>query len=307
MLEFKSDYFKEEERNGFTISETMKRAWATELDVLSRVIAVCKKYNLTYYAYYGTLLGTVRHHGYIPWDDDVDIALKYEDYRKLLEVLPGELPETFGISSMYTSKSHRQPWASVSNAKYSYPDPERKQKFYGFPYVAGIDIFPLYYVPRDKELADIVKHLYGAVYDTAKRFEELKKSGELQEVLPQIEELCRVKLIQDDTLRMQLWRLTDQIASLIAEEESDCMTIYYKNVTKVWDYQLEKKWFEGTVEMPFENITIAVPSGYDELLTKLYGDYMIPQHKKCGHSYPFYKKQKDYYEKINRVDFSKNK
>ena len=273
MLEFKSDFFKEEERNGFTISETMKRAWATELDVLSRVIAVCKKYNLTYYAYYGTLLGTVRHHGYIPWDDDVDIALKYEDYRKLLEVLPGELPETFGISSMYTSKSHRQPWASVSNAKYSYPDPERKQKFYGFPYVAGIDIFPLYYVPRDKELADIVKHLYGAVYDTAKRFEELKKSGELQEVLPQIEELCRVKLIQDDTLRMQLWRLTDQIASLIAEEESDCMTIYYKNVTKVWDYQLDKKWFEGTVEMPFENITIAVPSGYDELLTKLYGDY----------------------------------
>ena len=149
--------------------------------------------------------------------------------------------------------------------------------------------------------------IYGAVYDTAKRFEELKKSGELQEVLPQIEELCRVKLIQDDTLRMQLWRLTDQIASLIAEEESDCMTIYYKNVTKVWDYQLDKKWFEGTVEMPFENITIAVPSGYDELLTKLYGDYMIPQHKKCGHSYPFYKKQKDYYEKINRVDFSKNK
>ena len=101
----------------------------------------------------------------------------------------------------------------------------------------------------------------------------MKKSGELQEVLPQIEELCRVKLIQDDTLRMQLWRLTDQIASLIAEEESDCMTIYYKNVTKVWDYQLDKKWFEGTVEMPFENITIAVPSGYDELLTKLYGDY----------------------------------
>ena len=115
MLEFKSDFFKEEERNGFTISETMKRAWATELDVLSRVIAVCKKYNLTYYAYYGTLLGTVRHHGYIPWDDDVDIALKYEDYRKLLEVLPGELPETFGISSMYTSKSHRQQVSQMQN------------------------------------------------------------------------------------------------------------------------------------------------------------------------------------------------
>ena len=61
-------FYKEEIRSGFLVTEKRKKVWAVELQMLEKLDEVCKKYNLTYYAYYGTLLGAVRHQGFIPWD-----------------------------------------------------------------------------------------------------------------------------------------------------------------------------------------------------------------------------------------------
>lgn len=84
MLQFPENFFDEEVRCGFTVSSTMKHYWAAQMEVLQTVIAICEKHDLTYYAFWGTLIGAVRHKGFIPWDDDIDIALKREDYQKLL-------------------------------------------------------------------------------------------------------------------------------------------------------------------------------------------------------------------------------
>ena len=101
-LHFSEEYFRTETRDGFTINELMKRAWAAQLVVLKKIIDICEKYNLTYYAYWGTLLGAVRHQGYIPWDDDLDIAMKKDDYIKFLEVAKEELPKEYCILNAYT-------------------------------------------------------------------------------------------------------------------------------------------------------------------------------------------------------------
>lgn len=69
---FNSNFFKKEVRNNFEISEMMKRAWAAEMEVLQMVIEICNRNNLQYFADWGTLLGAVRHHGFIPWDDDIE-------------------------------------------------------------------------------------------------------------------------------------------------------------------------------------------------------------------------------------------
>ena len=66
-------FFEAEEREGFFVSSMMKRYWAAQLKVLSDVARVCKKHNIRWFADCGTLLGAVRHGGYIPWDDDLDI------------------------------------------------------------------------------------------------------------------------------------------------------------------------------------------------------------------------------------------
>ena len=77
---FKEDFFLKETRCGFEISEMMKRAWSAELEVLEIVVDICNRNKLQYFADWGTLLGAVRHQGFIPWDDDIDICLKREDY-----------------------------------------------------------------------------------------------------------------------------------------------------------------------------------------------------------------------------------
>ena len=71
MLQFPEEYFEDEVRDGFYVPSMIKRAWATELDVLDEVDRICRKYNITYYAEWGTLLGAIRHAGYVPWDDDL--------------------------------------------------------------------------------------------------------------------------------------------------------------------------------------------------------------------------------------------
>ena len=143
------------------------------MKVLSFVISVCKKYDIPYFADYGTLLGTVRHKGFIPWDDDIDICLKRSDYMRLIEAFKKENNTDYVYNGFYFSDTSGQPFMSVSDYT-GVPIPASVQeKFFGCPYVAGIDIYPLDYVPRDSELAGLQLNMYVALYDIAIRFYEM--------------------------------------------------------------------------------------------------------------------------------------
>ena len=80
MLTFDDSYFLGETRDGFYIEPMMKCAWAAQLEVMCVIKQICEKYDIPYFAYYGTLLGTIRHKGFIPWDDDMDICMLRKDY-----------------------------------------------------------------------------------------------------------------------------------------------------------------------------------------------------------------------------------
>lgn len=293
-MEFPKNYFEDEIRCDFKVPEMMKRAWAAHLEILQIIIDICNKHHLQYFADWGTLLGAVRHQGYIPWDDDIDISMKRKDYNRLIELLPQELPYGFAIAGMYADTKRLQdaayvPILRVIADEICWDLKSYMQRFHGFPYPRiGIDIFPLDNVPCDKEDADLQLTLLNSGIQILRTWDELKANGKLDSLLQEFGTLCNVKLpsSQAPGLQTQIWRLTDAICSLYQNEDTDEVANY-----PLWllhpRYHFKREWFDETILVPFENIEIAIPKCYDELLNVEYDSYMTPT-PYFPHGYPFY-------------------
>ena len=100
------DFWREEERCGYRVTAEMKAVWAVEMTLLERFDAVCRQHGLTYFAGGGTLLGAVRHGGFIPWDDDVDLFMPRRDYERLLAV--GDVAFAPPCFSVRSQSAHTQ-------------------------------------------------------------------------------------------------------------------------------------------------------------------------------------------------------
>lgn len=292
-MEFKEEFFRKEIREGFEVSEMMKRAWAAELEVLKIVADICEKNNLQYYADWGTLLGAVRHKGFIPWDDDIDICLKREDYNRLITILPMELPYGMVMAGMYAETNRLQQIAETPQLRVIADETlinfnDYMKWFHGFPYQRiGIDIFPLDYIARDSEIEEVQKTLFEQGIELIKNWSCLKRDGDLEQGLELFGTVCNVDLSLNENTKNKVWKLTDSIASLSCKDESDYLTNYTCWLDRP-NYKMKKEWYDEVVMLPFENIKIPAPAMWDEALKAQYGDYMTPIRGTADHNYPFY-------------------
>ena len=100
MLQFDKDFFLGETYQGFYVEPMMKCVWAAQLEVLEVIRGICEKHKIKYFAAYGTLLGAVRHKGFIPWDDDVDIMMLREDYERFMKLAPAEFSGDYHLQKI---------------------------------------------------------------------------------------------------------------------------------------------------------------------------------------------------------------
>lgn len=266
------------------------------MEILQLVTTLCERYGIRYFADGGTLLGVIHHQGFIPWDDDIDICLKREDYNRLVPVLLEELPHGFEVAGMF-AKTRRFQGAEFGQQlrviadKDKWDEAKYFKRFHGFPFSGvGIDIFPLDYMPRDAELVNTQTMIVRIGVAIVSHWDELKRAGELERRLSQMEEICGVSLPRDESAYNALWKTLDSVCSLYDESEGDEMTnfIYYINNP---NFHVKKESYRDFIKMPFENMELAVPCGYEEYLVGQYGDYRRFVKNQSQHNYPFYGEQ----------------
>lgn len=286
MISFPNDYFENEIRDGFYVSSLMKTCWAAQLEVLKDVDYVCRKCGIKYFADNGSLLGAVRHGGFIPWDDDIDICMLRDDYRRFFEVAELELKklwpqyEVIDCRSGFYEKKGRVLSSRTSDFTDEYTD-----KFHGFPFSAGLDIFPLDYVSPDPDEEELRRQLCESCWAVGEscNFMDVRGSGALEA----IEEATGYIFTPDRPIKEQLYVLADALSSMCPSDGATAVVLMEYWVRN-HDHKYPISLFEKTVMLPFECTEIPAPAGYDSVLKIEYGDYMRLVRTGGMHGYPYY-------------------
>ncbi|MBR4671409.1 MAG: LicD family protein [Butyrivibrio sp.] len=281
------DFFRDEVRNGFYIPTAIKQAWAATLDVLENIDKICTKHGIRYFADWGTALGAVRHGGYVPWDDDLDICMLRDDYEKFRQVADEELPDNYVIHDYERKENHWLFLARVVNNSKMCFDISYLDTHNNFPYLAGVDIFIKDYLYEDEE-------------------KEKARDREIMELLATAE-----SFIDDPGKRdraVELYRNAEKKMAQVKPEETKLVGQIFPWILKYGNGSGEKKsLYENIVRLPFEDTTIPMPAHYNELLRSRYGDYCVIKKVWDGHNYPFFEGQKKEMEQISGESLSKFK
>lgn len=288
---FPKDYFEDEVRDGFYVPSMIKRAWAAQVEVLKEVTEICDRHGIKFFAEWGTMLGAVRHGGFIPWDDDLDIVMLRKDYEAFLKVARRELPERYQINNIHSMPDFDNLLTRLNTTEHYCVEADYLEHYQGCPCSVGLDIFVLDYIPRDPEIQRQLKRSVKLMSSMKYQIEGVDES-EREDYIRPVEESLGVKIDRDKPLMGQFAEICEMVCSLYHEEEADEVTII-----TLWEQndgmRYPKEWFEKTIRIPFENYEIPVPVGYEELLRKKYGNYMKPVRDYDSHDYPYFKEQYD--------------
>lgn len=304
----------EETRNGYTISSDMKAVWSIQLQMVKYLLEVCARYGLRIWADGGTLLGTVREKGYIPWDDDIDLLMPRADYDKLIAVADKEFTAPYHLQSFGRDKNYYRGHAQMRCDGTAAILPNDIWQ----PFHQGIfiDVFCYDTIPNE---------------ETAEWKKVLERADKIQNTLTSLSLRGRMTSPRMclETIKSKLYCLGHSKNKLIKEYD-DLFRQFDKDENKriappaFFRTDMEgsikdKEWYKETIFLPFEDIQMPVPIGFDNALRTQYGDdYLTPRKAPSMHGSVFFDTVRDYkvvlkelrnkrlVEKIKGVFFSKH-
>ena len=250
--------------------DMLREVQLKELEILREVKRICEMHGIPYFLACGTLLGAVRHQGFIPWDDDVDLSMFYEDYLRFLEVCKTELDPRFFLQNYMTDDNDQQAFTKIRMNNTAFI-PVHHTKHHIHQGIA-IDIFPLSGLSGNKFSLSLKKKIMqasnyvqaqGYIAANYEEFEEKLGGAGIRMLF----------LFYKLPFRFRRWLH----AFLLRRVLKPCKG--KKLIATVWmsvsdRYIHPASVFENTVFLPFEGETFPAPAGYEEYLSILYGDYM---------------------------------
>lgn len=300
-MNFSDNYFDDEVRDGFFVPALMKRMWAAQLETLEEIDRVCKRHGIKWFADCGTLLGAVRHGGYVPWDDDFDICMLRDDYNKFMDVAAGELPEGYLVLSA-TDESEYTNWITrVSNSNRISFEDDRMNKYHNYPYCVGIDVFVLDYISPSEEEENIRKNLFRAVSGLYSLVCDGADKKEIRTCMKQVEMLCNVKFDLNKSIEYQCRLLIEKYCAMFTSDEAQEVALMPFWVNH-GNHKYKIEYFADAIKLPYENTYIQVPAMYEEVLNIEYGNYMCLVQSGGVHDYPHYKVDEEFLRKTMKTD-----
>ena len=294
---FVKNLYRDEIRSGFLVTSHRKKLWNVQIGLINEFARVCKKYNLRWFASGGTLLGAVRHGGFIPWDDDVDVRMFRPDYNKLVKIAAKEFKYPYFLDNWYdyqrevemSSSTLRDLSLQLINKEVEDKYPicwpftpflklrDLRTTMLGIPEAREtnqcifMDIFPMDAFSSLSEDKNYIKFLQSLIFLIAATYPKKIR-----------------KLIDEDNQSPSLKNALEIFLSLPYRQRGiffdDLADKNFNDSEKVglfWDYLVkghlkdthEKRFFEKTVYLPFESIEIPAPFMYEEFLNILFGDW----------------------------------
>lgn len=284
-LEFPSSFFEDEAREGFFVPSMMKRNWACQLEILKVIDTICKRHGISWFMDSGTLLGAVRHHGFIPWDDDIDIIMRRSDQLRFIEAAATELPEGYVLKNPDKDLDASNSNLTLFNSDLIDTSSKRMERFHGFPYGVCVDIFTLDGVHENPAEHEQIHAKIDKIRDAITLLKENRsKSKEFKDVLLAVEKENKVNLSTSKHLEGDLWRLMRKQHMTVSDVGSKKLEFFWKKENR---YIHDAACYAETCMLPFEFMSLPAPVGYQEVLRTLFGDYSIIV-RQAKHSYPVY-------------------
>jgi len=267
------------------IDETRK----IQMEILNVFIQFCKNNNLSYFLDAGSLLGAVRHSGYIPWDDDIDVCMPRSDYEKFIQLARNGLTKNI---ELLEPKDNIYPMLKIINTK---------TRLVEFPNTIKnnisvyIDVFPKDGLPDSNLIANVLCGVCRVLilwnwFNKVSIFKWQDEKKWYKRILASIGR----KLVNEKNRNRPLTYL-DRFAKLYSYDKAIRVSTIVAGGMKNC---IERRCFDSYIEMSFEYLNVKIPYGHHEYLLKLYGDYMIipPEKERITHNNIAY--MIDEYEKV---------
>ena len=253
-------------------NKNIKYIQQCELDILKSAINVFKKYNLKYYIVGGTLIGAVRHKGFIPWDDDMDIAMPREDYEKFLKQYYNELPPNIKINHfIFDEDVYFYPMKLMNT---DIQTVEKRLEGLNCKTYLSIDVFPIDGLPNNiiRRLIYKLRFYYYKLLIGFANIDRLRnniKRPVYEKIIINIAQLFKFnKIFKLNKIRIKFDKFLKKYTY------DDCELI--GDITGRYGFKefVPKEYFGDGQEVDFENERLIAPSKMHEYLNQIYGDYM---------------------------------
>lgn len=246
---------------------------AVLFDMLKQVDSICHTERLRYFLSGGTLLGAIRHKGFIPWDDDIDLMMPRPDYEIFLKRAEKRLPKRYILAFPDRTKDYSQPWIRIFDTRVAVDDSGMQRTLTRSLFV---DIFPIDGLPSNRTLSNLC-------FKRVRAWDILLKCARRKALYPDE----RLKWLKKPMMALTRVRPLPKYAVSLNKSARRCSfeRAHYAGVLATTHYGSRERMpvevFRGSVQVPFEGGFFPAPIGYDTYLSRLYGDYMqLPPEEK---------------------------